>query len=65
MRNLFYRRGHNGRVYLSSMPATRLQRWRVQFEEGRGPLFYAVAVLAAAGFYAFLWLALAVGVMLE
>ena len=65
MRNLFYRRGHNGRVYLSSMPATRLQRWRVQFDEGRGPLFYAVAVLAAAGFYAFLWLALAVGVMLE
>ena len=57
MRNLFYRRGHNGRVYLSSMPATRLQRWRVQFEEGRGPLFYAVAVLAAAGFYAFIWLA--------
>lgn len=65
MRNLFYRRGHNGRLTLSTIPATRLQRWRVQFDEGRGPLFYAVAVLAAAGFYAFIWLALAVGVILE
>ena len=65
MRNLFYRRGHNGRVYLSSMPTTRLQRWRVQFDDGRGPLFYAVAVLAAAGVYALLWLMLAVGVILE
>ena len=65
MRNLFYRRGHNGRLSLSTIPATRWQRWRVQFDDGRGPLFYAVAVLAAAGFYAFIWLALAVGVILE
>ena len=65
MRNLFYRRGHNGRLSLSTIPATRWQRWRADYDDGRGPLFYAVAVLAAAGFYAFIWLALAVGVMLE
>ena len=59
MRNLFYRRGHNGRLSLSTIPATRWERWRADFEEGRGPLFYAVALLAAAGFYAFVWLALA------
>lgn len=65
MRNLFYRRGHNGRLTLSTIPATRCERWRAQFEEGRGPLFYLAALLAAAGFYAFLWLALAVGVVLQ
>ena len=65
MRNLFYKRGRDGRISRTTIPATRWERWRVQFDDGRGPLFYAVAVLAAAGFYAFIWLALAVGVMLE
>ena len=65
MRNLFYRRGHNGRLSLSTIPATRWQRWRADYDDGRGPLFYAVAVLAAAGVYALLWLMLAVGVILE
>lgn len=62
MRNLFYRRGHNGRLTISTIPATRWERWRAAFEDGRGLLFWAAAALAAAGFYAFLWLALAVGV---
>jgi len=65
MRNLFHRRGHNGRLTLSTIPTTRLERWRAQFDDGRGPLFYAAAVLAAAGFYALLWLALAVGVIFQ
>ena len=61
MRNLFYRRGHNGRLTLSTIPATRLERWRAQFDDGRGPLFYAAALLGAVGFYVLLWLALALG----
>lgn len=65
MRNLFYRRGHNGRLTLSTIPTSRWERWRAQFDEGRGPLFYAAALLTAVGLYALLWLALAVGVMLE
>jgi len=62
MRNLFYKRGHNGRLTLSTIPATRWERWRAAFDDGRGPLFWAAAALGAAGVYAFLWLALAVGV---
>lgn len=54
MRNLFYRRGHNGRLTLSTIPRTRCERWRAQFEEGRGPLFYLAALLAAVGFYGLL-----------
>jgi len=65
MRNLFYRRGHNGRLTLSSIPATRLERWRADFDEGRGPLFYAAVLAGAAGAYALLWLALAVGSVLQ
>lgn len=66
---LFYKRGHNGRISLTTIPTTRMERWRAQFDAGRGPLFYLAvllgALLGAAGFYAFLWLALAAGVMLE
>ena len=65
MRNLFYKRGRDGRISRTTIPATRWQRWRADYDEGRGPLFYAVAVLAAAGVYALLWLMLAVGVILE
>ena len=65
MRNLFYRRGHNGALNLSTIPATRWERWRAQFHDGRGPLFYAAALLAAAGVYALLWLMLAVGVAFD
>lgn len=61
MRNLFYRRGHNGRLTLSTLPTTRWERWRAQFDAGRGPLFYAAALLAAAGFWGLLWAALAIG----
>lgn len=61
MRNLFHRRGHNGRLTLSTIPTTRLERWRAQFDDGRGPLFYAAALLAAVVFYVLLWLALALG----
>ena len=61
MRNLFYRRGHNGRMTLSTIPTTRLERWRAQFDDGRGPLFVAAVLLAAVGLYVLLWLALALG----
>ena len=54
MRNLFYRRGHNGRLTLSTIPTTRLERWRADFDDGRGPLFYAAALLGAVGFYVLL-----------
>ena len=62
---LFYKRGHNGRISLTTIPTTRMERWRAQFDAGRGPLFYLAVLLAAAGFYAFLWLMLAAGVMFE
>jgi hypothetical protein len=65
MPNLFYRRGRNGRWILSTIPTTRIERWRAQFDEGRGPLFWAAAVLVAFVLYVFLWVALAVGVLLE
>lgn len=61
MRNLFHRRGHNGRMTLSTIPTSRLERWRADFDEGRGPLFYAAALLGAVGLYVLLWLALALG----
>jgi len=64
MRNLFYKRGHNGRLTLTTLPATRWTRWRVQFDDGRGPLFWLAAMAGAAGFYALLWLAMAAGVVL-
>lgn len=54
MRNLFYRRGHNGRMTLSTIPTTRLERWRADFDDGRGPLFVAAVLLAAVGFYGLL-----------
>ena len=54
MRNLFYRRGHNGRLTLSTIPTSRWERWRADFEEGRGPLFYAAVALGAVGFYGLL-----------
>jgi uncharacterized membrane protein len=62
---LFYKRGHNGRISLTTIPTTRMERWRAQFDDGRGPLFYGAVLLGAAGFYAFLWLALAVGVAFD
>ena len=65
MRNLFHRRGHNGRLTLSTIPTTRHERWRAQFDDGRGPYFVAAVAVGAAGFYTLLWVALAVGVMLE
>ena len=65
MRNLFHRRGHNGRLTLSTIPTTRLERWRADFDEGRGPLFYAAVLLAAAGAYGVIWVMLAAGVLLE
>lgn len=61
MRNLFYRRGHNGRLTLSTIPTSRWERWRADFEEGRGPLFYAAVALAAVGLYGLLVAALALG----
>lgn len=54
MRNLFYRRGHNGRQALSTIPTTRLQRWRAAFDDGQGPLFWAAVVAGAAGAYGLL-----------
>lgn len=65
MRNLFHRRGHNGRLTLSTIPTTRLERWRAQFDDGRGPLFYAAVLLGAVGCYVVIWCALALGVMFE
>lgn len=44
---------------------TRWQRWKIAFEDGRGPLFWMVAVVGAIGAYAALWLVLAIGLMLE
>lgn len=61
MRNLFYRRGHNGRLTLSTIPTSRWERWRADFDDGRGPLFVAAVLLAAVGLYVLLWLALALG----
>jgi hypothetical protein len=61
MRNLFHRRGHNGRLTLSTIPTSRLERWRADFDDGRGPLFYAAVALGAVGCYVLLWLALALG----
>jgi hypothetical protein len=65
MRNLFHRRGHNGRLTLSTLPTTRLERWRAQFEEGRGPLFYGAVLMAAVGLWGLLWAVLAVGVAFD
>ena len=62
---LFYKRGHNGRISLTTIPTTRLQRWRGQFDDGRGPLFWAAAVLGAVAAYGFIWAMLAAGVLLE
>jgi hypothetical protein len=59
MRNLFHRRGHNGRLTFSTIPTTRHERWRAQFDDGRGPYFYAAVVAASIGFYGVLWLAMA------
>lgn len=59
MRNLFHRRGHNGRLTITSIPATRHERWRAQFDDGRGPYFYAAVTVGAIGFYGVLWLAMA------
>ena len=61
MRNLFHRRGHNGRLTLSTIPTTRLERWRADFDEGRGPLFYAAVVAGALGCYALLVAVMALG----
>lgn len=65
MRNLFYRRGHNGRLTLSTIPRTRWERWRADFDDGRGPLFYAAVLLGAVAAYGFIWAMLAAGVLLE
>ena len=65
MRNLFHKRGHNGRMTLSTIPTTRVERWRAQFDDGRGPFFWLAAIVGAAGVYALLWLTLALGVMFE
>jgi len=61
MRNLFHKRGHNGRLTLSTIPTTRHERWRAQFEEGRGPYFYGAVLLACVGCYGLLWAVLAIG----
>lgn len=61
MRNLFHRRGHNGRLTLSTIPTSRWERWRADFDDGRGPLFYAAALLAAVGFYVLLVVVMALG----
>jgi hypothetical protein len=45
--------------YIFHRPPSRLARWREDFHDGRGPLFYAAAGLAAVGFYALLWTAMA------
>ena len=54
MRNLFYRRGHNGRLTLSTIPTTRHERWRAQFDDGRGPYFVAAVAAGALGCYCLL-----------
>lgn len=59
MRNLFYKRAPSGRVYICTAPATRWGRWRDQYAQGAGPLFWAAAALGAVGFYGLLWLTLA------
>ena len=61
MRNLFPRRGHNGRLTLSTIPTSRWERWRADFEDGRGPLFYAAVAAGALGFYCLLVAALSLG----
>ena len=65
MRNLFHRRGHNGRLTLSTIPTSRWERWRAQFDDGRGPLFYGAVLLSAVGLYAFVWIAFALGVAFD
>ena len=32
-----------------------MKPWRDQFEQGRGPLFWASAIVGAAAFYIILW----------
>lgn len=59
MRNLFYKRAPSGRVYVASAPATRWDRWRDQYAQGTGPLFWTAAALSAVGLYGLLWLTLA------
>lgn len=54
MRNLFHRRGHNSRLTLSTIPTSRLERWRADFDDGRGPLFVAAVLLGAVGCYGLL-----------
>ena len=40
---------------------TRWQRWKIAFEDGRGPLFYVVAAIAAGAFYLALVIVLSIG----
>lgn len=60
MQNLFYKRGHNGRISLTTIPQIRRERWADDFEEGRGSYFYAAVLFGAVGFYVFVWLAMAI-----
>lgn len=41
-----------------------MRHWKDQFEQGRGPLFWASAIVGAAAFYVILWVALALGSIL-
>ena len=59
MLNLFHRRGHNGRMTLSTIPTTRRERWAADFEEGRGPFFWAAVLLGSVGLYGLLVMVMA------
>lgn len=41
-----------------------MKAWRDQFEQGKGPLFWASTVVGAVAFYVILWVALALGSIL-
>jgi len=41
-----------------------MKPWKDQFEQGKGPLFWASAIVGAAAFYVILWVALALGSIL-
>lgn len=59
MTKLFYRRGHNGCLTLTTIPPSRFARWVAEFDQGQGLLFYAAVVVCSIGFYVLLAAAMA------
>jgi hypothetical protein len=44
---------------LSTIPTTRRERWATDFEEGRGPFFWAAVLLGSVGLYGLLVMVMA------